>query len=220
MEVDGTSRKALLEAERQRDAARNDLSAAETALALLRITAPVSGTVVRIDARLGQSVEPGAVLAGIIDLERLVVQAGVPSREASALRPGLAVMFGAAGTAAGRLTFVGTDIDPATDTLPIRASMTPGAGLQPGAFVELRIVAEERPHCLAVPEESVVTRPGEGTWIVLIEGDRAIRKPVTTGLSDGGLVEVSGDGLREGMPVVTEEAYSLPEETKIRILGR
>jgi len=220
MEVDGTSRKALLEAERQRDAARNELSAAETTLALLRITAPVSGTVVRISARLGQSVEPGAELAGIIDLEGLVVQAGVPSREASALRPGQAVTFGAAGAAGGRLIFVGTDIDPATDTVPIRASIPPGAGLQPGAFVVLRVVVEERPDCLAVPEQAVVTRPGEGTWIALVEGDRAIRRPVVAGLSDGGLVEVTGEGLKEGMPVVTEGAYGLPEETKIRIPGR
>jgi hypothetical protein len=38
-------------------------------------------------------------------------------------------------------------------------------------------------------------------------------------LRDGGLVEIEGDGLQAGMTVVTEGAYGLPKETKIRVLG-
>ncbi len=219
MEVDGTSSKALLGAEQDRNAARSDLTASETQLALLRITAPVAGTVVRIDAHVGQSVETNTPLARVIDLDRLVVQAAVPSREAALLRAGQAVVFGPEGSPGGKLIRVGTDIDQATDTVPIRASIPAGADFQPGRFLELRIVAEERLDRLAVEEAGVVTRPGEGTWIVLVQGDQAVRKPVTAGLEEGGLVEVMGEGLKEGMPVVTDEAYSLPEQTKIRILG-
>ncbi len=223
MDVDGTSRRALLEAEQRRDAARADLSAAETQLALLRIASPVSGTVVRIDAHLGQSVEPNTVLAEVIDLDRLVVEAGVPSREAALLRTGQPVSFGsedaAGGAPGGRLIFIGTDVDPGTDTVPIRASLPTGADLAPGRFVELRIVAEERPECLTVPRVAVVSRAGEGTWIEVIRNDQAVRVPVTTGLEEGDRVEVTGEGLQEGTPIVTEEAYSLPEGTKIRILG-
>jgi hypothetical protein len=71
-----------------------------------------------------------------------------------------------------------------------------------------------------VPEVSVVSRPGEGTWLMVVDGDRAVRRPVTVGLREGGLAEVSGDAITEGVTVVTEDAYSLPEETKIRIVGR
>jgi len=223
MEVDGTSRRALQDAEKARDTARSQLSAAETQLALLRIASPVSGTVVRIDAHLGQSVEPNTTLAEVIDLSRLVVEAGVPSREAGLVRPGQTVLFGDEdrpdGPSRGALTFVGTDVDPATDTVPVRASLPAGVELAPGRFVELRIVAEVRPDRLAVPEAALVTRPGEGAWIVLVEGDHAVRTTVTAGLEEAGLVEVSGEGVREGAPVVTEEAYSLPPDTKIRILG-
>ena len=88
MESDGTSERALQEAEQQRDVARAELSSARTQLALLRITAPVTGTVVRMDARLGQAVETNTVLADIVDLDRLVIAAGVPSREAAALKEG------------------------------------------------------------------------------------------------------------------------------------
>jgi membrane fusion protein (multidrug efflux system) len=88
----------------------------------------------------------------------------------------------------------------------------------PGQFTEIRIVAEEHLDVLAVPEGSVVTHPDEGTWIVVVEGEQAVRLPVSVGLRDGGLVEVSGEGVEEGMRIVTDEAYGLPEEIRVRVV--
>jgi membrane fusion protein (multidrug efflux system) len=220
LKANGTSQKAFQEAESQRDIARSELSAAQTQLALLKIAAPLSGTLVRLNATLGQSVDPNMVLSEIIDLNRLVVTASVPSREASWLRFDQPVRLESGGSAVGSLTFIGKDIDPKTDTIPVRASIPAGAGFQPGQFLDIQIVCEEKRGCLAVPEESLVTRAEEGSWIMLVEGETAIRKPVTSGLREGGLVEVEGEGLKEGMIIVTEDAYSLPKKTKIRIIGR
>jgi len=217
---DGTSQKAFQEAEQQLNLARGELSAAQTQLALLELTAPLTGTVVRLNAVLGQSVEPNNVLAEIIDLNRLVVTAAVPSRDASLLKIGQPVEIGSGVSLVGALAFIGRDIDPATDTLSVRVSVPVEAGLTPGQFLEVRIIAEEHRDCLVVPEDSFVSNVEEGSWIVTVQGDTAIRMPVEGGLREEGLVEVEGPGLKEGMVIVTEDAYSLPEETKIRIVGR
>lgn len=58
-----------------------------------------------------------------------------------------------------------------------------------------------------------------GTVIAVVQGDKAAQKPVKARLRDGGLVEVEGEGLSEGMTVVTTGAYGLPKETKVRVLG-
>jgi hypothetical protein len=55
--------------------------------------------------------------------------------------------------------------------------------------------------------------------IWLVEGDRAVSRPVKTGLRESGLVEIEGEGLKEGTVIVTEEAYSIPQETKIHIIN-
>ena len=39
------------------------------------------------------------------------------------------------------------------------------------------------------------------------------------GLRDGNLVEVEGEGIAEGVTVVTLGSYALPQETKVRILN-
>jgi hypothetical protein len=54
--------------------------------------------------------------------------------------------------------------------------------------------------------------------IVLVEGGKAALKSVKAGLRESGLVEVQGDGLREGLTIVTAEAYGITAETKIHII--
>jgi hypothetical protein len=43
---------------------------------------------------------------------------------------------------------------------------------------------------------------------------------VKVGLKEGGLVAIEGEGLKEGMGIVTTDAYGLPKETKIRKIGQ
>jgi membrane fusion protein (multidrug efflux system) len=216
--ADGTSQKSYQEAELGLATARSELAAARTELALLEIRAPLAGTVVRIAARIGQAVEPNAVLAEVIALDRLVVTAQVPSRDAAELKAGQPVVWSAGNAAGGSVLVIGRDIDPKTDTVLVRASLPAGAGLRPGQFLTIRIVAEERRDVLAVPEESVVPGPEGGPVLMVVEGDRAVPKPVRAGLRDGGLAEVEGEGLAEGLVIVTTDAYNLAGESKVHII--
>lgn len=215
--AEATSRKNFQQAELELNTAKSELAAARTELLLLEIRAPLAGTVVRITARLGQAVEPNAVLAEVIALDRLVVTAQVPSRDVPSLKPGQTVEWGG-GRTPGTLSIVGKDIDPKTDTVLVRASLPSAAGFRPGEFLNIRIVSEERRDVLAVPEESVVPGPDGGTVLMVVEGDKAIPRPVKAGLRDAGLVEVEGEGLAEGLVIVTTDAYNITGETKIHII--
>ncbi len=214
--VEGTSRKNLLEAEQQLNAARSEFRAAETELALLTVTAPLDGTVVKINTEPGEAVELNTVLAVIVDLDRLVAAVDVPSAEAAGLRLGQPARF-EAGDASGTVVYIGARVDEKTGTLPVRVTVPAGAGLRPGQFLSLRIVSEERAGRLAVPEAAVIADAvgAETGAIVLVEGDKGVRKAVKLGLRESGLVEVEADGLKEGLPVVTEDAYAVPDGVKI-----
>jgi membrane fusion protein (multidrug efflux system) len=218
--AEGTSQKNFQQAELELNTAKSELAAARTELSLLEIRAPLAGTVVRISARLGQAVEPNAILAEVIALDRLVVTAQVPSRDAVELKPGVPVVWGDGSAAPGKLVVVGKDIDPKTDTVLVRASLPAGSGFRPGQFLNIRIVAEERRDVLAIPEAALMADSvgGDAGMIVLVEGDKAVLKPVKAGLRESGLVEVRGDGLKEGLTIVTTEAYGIMGETKIHII--
>lgn len=221
--VEGTSKKALLDAEQQ-------LAAARVQQALLRMESPVSGVVVRYNARAGEAVDTTTVLAEIIDLDRLVATVRIPTAEAERLatnqpveisvgRSAASLAVTSFNTALGTVVFVSPQVDATTDTVLVRASIPTGSSFRPGQFVAARIVCETRTNRLAVPVESVFTTDGASV-LALVEGGKAIQKPVKTGLREGGLVEVEGDGLTEGMTIVTVGAYALPKETKIRVLEK
>ncbi|WP_411728251.1 efflux RND transporter periplasmic adaptor subunit [Methyloglobulus sp.] len=226
--TDNISRKLYDEAELLLQTARKDLVSAQTQRELLRIKAPLSGTVAAIHFKVGEAVNLNTVLADLINLERLDIAIRVPSQEANSIRLKQPVTISAsstfdpnhmdeAGLHRGTVIFIGSQIDPLTDTLLVRASLNPELGLRTGQFVSVRVLVEERPERLAVPIESVVTREGSST-IAMVEGDNAKQTVIKPGLRDGNLIEVSGENIREGMVIVTQGAYGLPPKTRIRVI--
>jgi membrane fusion protein, multidrug efflux system len=217
--VEGTSQKNYLEAEQQLHAARSELAAASTDLALLAVAAPLAGTVVKISSSPGEAVEANTVMARIIDLGRLVAAVDVPAREADLVKAGQPVQC-VDGGAQGVVAYVGSQVDGGTDTRPVRITLPPAAGFHAGQFLQVRIICDVHAGCLAVPEAAVVADSaggGSGT-IVLVEGDKAVPRAVRIGLREAGLVEVAGPGLREGQVIVAEDAYAVPGEVKIHVV--
>jgi len=221
IDVEGTSKRQLLDAEQALAAAEADLRAAETQQALLRVVAPLAGTVARIAVKAGDGVDLTTVLAEVVNLDRLVVSAGVPSAELSPLRVGQAAEVVAddpGAPLAGTVASIRPEVDPATGTAVVRVAVPARSGLRPGQLVSVRIASEERKDRLTVPAGSVVRDTQGREVIAIVAGGVARQVPVKTGLRDAGRVEVEGEGVREGLSVVTEGAYALPAETKVRVL--
>ena len=220
--AEGTSEKLALEAQQALASAQTELATAKVQQSLLRGEAPLSGTLVSVTARPGEPADATKPLAEIVDLDRLTATVRVPRANAAELQAGQKAQLLGGGDAApveSAVTFVSSQVDAATDTVVVRLAVPKGAGLRPGQFLSARIFSEEHKDRLAVPFASVVKDAEDGTVIALVEGDKATRMKVKTGLREGGLVEVEAEGLKEGKTVVTVGAYGLPKETKVRVLN-
>jgi membrane fusion protein (multidrug efflux system) len=222
--AEGTSERAMQEAEERLAAARGELAAAKFQQSQLAIRAPLAGTLTRLQAKPGEWLDVGKDIGEIIDPDRLVLTAQVPAAEAMALRVGQpASVLTRLGIdekpiAKATVQYVSPQVTVGTDSVLVRLALPKGSGVRAGQFVAARIVTEERADRLAVPRESVYTS-GEGeSTLSIVEGDIARQRVVQTGLRDGNLIEVSGEGLAEGVTVVTLGSYALPKETKIRVL--
>jgi len=228
MQSKGTSEKLLQQAEYELAIANNELARTETELSLYQIRAPISGTIVRVLARPGEAVGVTDTLAELVDHKRLIVEFQVPLNEIRELKLGQKVRVETGNgvgesdsenrQVTGELTFIDSVIDPQSDTVLVRASVPTESGLRSGRFVKVRTVFSEKNNCLTVPEESLVTTIEGQTVISIIENGKAFQKVVQPGLRENGLVEVQGEGIHEGMQVVTVGAYGLPPETKVRII--
>jgi membrane fusion protein (multidrug efflux system) len=228
LEVDATSQRLFQEADAQAQAARNEVANAQAQRALLTIHAPIDGTVTRVLAKPGDSIDVTTVLAETVDLDRLVVSAKIRSTDIAVVRRGQHVAASpgrpeapedttAAGTVGATVSYIGSAVDPATDTVIVRASLPRQSILRPGQFVTVRILYDEHRDRLAVPIDSVVTDAnGGGAFIAVVNDSTATKHPVKVGFRDNGLIEIDGADLREGTPIVASGAYGLPEKTRIK----
>lgn len=220
--AEGTSERAIQEAEERWAAAKGELAAAQQMQSLLAIRTPIGGTISRLQVRPGEWLEVGKEVAEIVDLDRLVIAAQIPASEASAVQTGQAgsafARFGGneKPLAEGAVQFIAPHVTAANDSVLVRISVPAGSSLRPGQFVAVRVAVEEKPNCFAVPVESVVTDDG-GSTIAVVENGKATRKAVQPGWRDGDLIEIKGEGIAEGAMVVTTGAYGLPKETPVTI---
>jgi multidrug efflux pump subunit AcrA (membrane-fusion protein) len=76
------------------------------------------------------------------------------------------------------------------------------AGIE-AAVVNVTFTAAERKDVLTVPIVALVALAEGGYGVEVVEGSRSLYVKVTTGLFANGRVEVTGEGLREGMTVGT-----------------
>lgn len=190
------------------------------------IAAPAAGTVTAVYAEVGSS---GAGLLFVIeDVEDLVVATSVKDYDVASVSPGMAVAIQSDST--GDAVYAGavTSIAPTANKNAAGATDTTGdisfatdvavtdrdTGLRIGMSVELDFVLEEAPDTLAVPYDAVYTNDqGQTCLLVLDEGEDGVllltETPVETGLETDLDVAVSGQGLSEGVRVVTDPSRYL-----------
>jgi membrane fusion protein (multidrug efflux system) len=198
----------LERAQLQRELAAERLAHARERRQRLEVAAPASGYLA-IDERVaeGTEVAAGAVLAtvgesGAARLEGLAAAGDLPR-----LAPGQAVECRLPGesdpVALARLLEVAREIEPGGSARVV-AEVTEDYGLPaPGEGLELRVLLDERPAALSVPELAVVRSGGIASVFVLEpsgEHLRASRQVVQLGGRAAGRVEVL-DGLSGGETV-------------------
>ena len=220
----GTSERSLLEAAATLALAQADLASAELAQTQLSIRAPLAGVIGRLAVRPGEWLDLGKDVTEIVNPADLIVTTQIASADAGLLHPGVeAFVFTKLSEsekpfAQGKVISISPLIAKDSDSVAVRVSLGAEAG-RPGQLVLVRIVTSSKESCLAVPVESVIKADDQET-ISIVVGGVAKQKPVKTGLSDRGLIEISGEGIAEGDDVVTTGAYGLPKETKVNILAR
>lgn len=179
--------------------AQANVQLAEAKLARARIVAPFAGIIGIRRVSVGDYVKEGQDLVTLEDVSSLKVDFRLPEQLLATLRPGQSVEV-ASDALPGR-TYAGSieAIDPLIDqngrALVLRARLKNADGmLRPGMFVRTRIILEERPRALTIPEEAIVP-VGPDQYVFRVVDGKAQRTQVTTGLRRGGRVEiVSGLG--------------------------
>lgn len=177
------------------------------------IHTPIDGVVMERPVNQGQAVSPETLVARIVDLSTVWVDAAVSDSDLARVRRGLPVRVTSPAFPAtvfeGTVFHIGGDVsDARTRTVPVRASIrNPGGQLRAGMFVRVALAAGEKKG-LAVPAEAVQTVEDEPVVFVKTGPRTFERRVIETGRTGDGWVEVRS-GLQPGEEVVIRGAFDL-----------
>jgi RND family efflux transporter MFP subunit len=182
------------------------------------LTAPISGTVTEIYARVGRQAGMGEPLALIasVDTVRLLLDVSVyESKElAKDQRVFIRSEQDTSVTAGGWVDEISSSADPGSRTVSAEIlAPNPQQRFLPGMFVQATIELEQRSQVVSVGRDALVYREsGIGTYV--IRDSVAHFVPVTTGVESGKLVEILS-GLQAGDQVVTLGQNNLQDGSKV-----
>ena len=197
------------------------LERARRRLADREIRAPFAGVVGMTEIDPGARVEEGTVITRIDDLSEVEVEFALPETLFAGIHAGQEVSAGSAAFPDrgfdGRVSTIGTRIDPVSRSFRVRAVIpNPEGALPAGMFMFLRLTLSER-DAIVVPEEAVFAQAAE-TYLYVVEAGRAVQRSVATGERQDGFIAIL-DGVAEGEPVVTRGMHRLRDGAPVKVLN-
>ena len=177
------------------------------------ITAPISGTIIEKDAKVGDAVKAGDTLCIVYDLSYLEMGINVDELQISSITVGQKVQITA--DAVPDKTYVGTVTrvsmkgasNGGTTTYPVTIRIDDTDGLRPGMNANAEIVVAEAKNALVVPNAAVV----RGSYVLVTKDSPSaanadttmeapegfVYVPVKTGVSDDDYTQIVS-GIQEG----------------------
>ncbi len=179
----------------QREQAVAGVHEAEIALGYATISAPQDGIVAERRIEIGDLALPGRTLFVVLDPAALRLEARVREGLVSSIHAGDALEIeipAADALVSGRVTVVLPVAEARSRSFEVRVDFAAREGIHVGMFGRLRLPAGER-EIVRVPAAAVV-RVGQLETILVHEGQRWLRRLVTTGSanSDGSVEILSG----------------------------
>ncbi len=182
------------------------LKLAEARLARSEIRAPFNGVMGLRNISPGDFVKDGADLGLIEDISRMKVDVRLPERYFGRIKPGQPILLSfdsmPGKTFTATLKAVDAQVDANGRSLLLRGELAnPGGALRTGMFARARVLLRENPQAMLIPEEAI-TPVGADVFVYRIDGGKAMRTKIQTGIRRDGKVEVIS-GLQAGDQVVS-----------------
>ena len=187
-------------------------------LEMARIKSPIAGTVDAVDIKIGQAFAPGMPGIRVVNFAKLKVQAEVAEAYISKIKKGDPVEIfipDNAKTVKASIDYSGKVIDPLNRTFRVEVSMKgQSADLHPNQVAVLKITDYRSADAITLPISVVQTTP-EGSYVFVVNGNKAEKRMVTTGQQYQSRMEILS-GLQSGERVVTTGYQDLTDGQSIQ----
>ncbi|GAB3642190.1 efflux RND transporter periplasmic adaptor subunit [Spirosoma arcticum] len=209
-----------LQAKNNKEGLERRLATLNSQLSQSNVTAPISGVVDQVFAKVGSTAAPGMPMFQVVNLSRLKIKANVADTYAGSVRKGdeVIVRFPDVNRELRtRISFVSSTVDPLSRTFTIEAPLPSDRSLKPNMLAQVKINDLNKANALVINQNLVQsTELGQLVYVAVNEGGKKVAKSrkITTGQSYGGQIEIVA-GLKPGDQLVTRGYQELTDGTVI-----
>jgi len=213
----------LDEARRVWQTAQARLSAIESRIADLVISAPFDGVVGLRNISVGALVRPGDLITTIDDDSVMKLDFSIPSSFLASVSPGTKVTARSRAfeerAFEGEIQSLSSRVDPVTRTIMVRALLpNPDKLLKPGLLMTVELSSNPR-QAILIPEGAILPVGDKAFVMVVDEGHTARRREVQTGGRREGKVEIVS-GIKSGQTVITDGAFKVIDGSPVTVARR
>ncbi|AQG81511.1 efflux RND transporter periplasmic adaptor subunit [Spirosoma montaniterrae] len=209
-----------LQAKNNKESLERRLATLNSQLSQSSVTAPISGVVDKVFAKVGSSAAPGMPMFQVVNLSQLKAVAKVADTYAGSVRKGDPVMIEFPDVKKklnSKISFVSTTVDPMSRTFTIEAPLPADNSLKPNMLAQVKINDVNKSNAIVINENLIQnTENGQLVYVAVTEGGKKVAKArkVATGQSYGGQIEIT-TGLQAGDQLVTQGYQELTDGTPI-----
>lgn len=202
--------------------AQENVNTLEEKVASMKVVSEISGKVLEIDVREGETVAASSTAMVIADTEDMEVASTVSGKDAKTLKEGMKVVIYSVGgdrKYAGEISAIGqmvTASDAAGSENMTDLIVTPSNGIDelPGSNIDMEIVLSQKK---GVDLISLDCLTADGDVFVVDSQNRVHKRAVQKGMQDDYNVEIKG-GLEEGEKLVLNPDKELKDGQKVAIV--
>jgi HlyD family secretion protein len=200
--------------------ARATVEAAQARLDQSTLRAPVDGTLIGRSVEPGDVVQPGKELMVLAPSGETQVVVQIDEKNLAQLRVGQSAWGSADAYPRERfpaeLVYINPGIDALRGSVEVKLRVpNPPAYLRQDMTASIDIEVGRHANVLVVPSGAIFDSATTKPWVLLVEGRRAVKRPVTLGLKGSGSVEVVA-GLAVGETVVAAAGPGVLPGQRIR----
>jgi len=201
--------------------AKSALENAELQLKRCTITAPMSGFINRLDAKVGLLLNRSDPVAQLLDTRRVKVDVGIPESDIDQVRDltETEIVVDALGGKkfTGRRIFLSRQTGSLARLYLLRLAVdNPKGELLPGMFARVDVVKKRYPDAVVIPLYSVIAR-GDERFVYVENGGTAHYRPVKLGVLEGWRVQIT-EGLKPGERVIIVGQRSLEQGQEVAVV--
>lgn len=213
-EEDGVSRQSFDDARTQFELARANWDSVQQ---MARVAAPISGYITRINVFESDNVDPGDPLFTVSSFEELKSTVWLTDRQVGRVRKGqLARAEWQDHRLQGEVAQVDMAMDQERKAFATKLRFeNPDLQVQSGVTSTVEIVTH-RDQAIIVSEPEL-REDGEGLYVYLFDGDRAVRRHITVGRQQGLYFEVT-EGLSSGDRLITKGIDQVTDGVLVRVI--